>query len=492
MSTDRSDGSSGRRLSAIFSDQHLKTLLKTEDQLSNEPKFGDSYIFDYQDFKDPRYGSEKDVARLDHDFRELNFNVYSKYRDLTRQQTLDVLKQAARRANKDHKCFVCCFLTHGNLGRLQMKDGSIEINEILKCFSRSACQNLAGIPKIFIFQACRGSCREDGVSCSVNGAFYDPTDSGPVIDVPDSLDFLLVYSTYDGTVAYRTNEEKKHGSFFIDELCRSIEQFSGDLDLLQILTIAHFRVAHLFVTKIDKKKQMPCFTSSLTTKVKFNKNIPMFESPDTKYFDIRRMGTGLGLKSTEKPIADMKTYKIGGGWNIKFLLLFNTENNFPNCLVDKLCTVYGSARGYEREQFPNWTEGELMNLLEQVAAQRCSDIDCLICFITCQSKDDRLYDTRGRPFHMRKIVEKFTGNVCSSLRGKPKIFIFLMSSPTQQSSVSADSTDCMYENLIPVHSDILEVIITVQDARKFKKSLDKKISKIFWKMKFSEDFSDSF
>ncbi|KAF8796289.1 Caspase-3 like protein [Argiope bruennichi] len=300
MSSDRVDvGGLTQRLSEIFYDQALgdisisvndEILPKTEDPLKEESKYGDCYIFDYQDFENPRPGSEKDVVRLEHDFCELNFNVYSDYLDLTKQQTLDVLKMAAKKDHTRSKCFVCCFLTHGAPGKLLMHDKYIKIDDILKCFS--SCKSLEGKPKIFIFQACRGGCCEEGVPCDSTDS-----DSGSVTDIPDFRDYLLIYSTYEGKISFKTKDEKReennHGSFFIDELCRTLEQFSGELDLLQILTIVNYRVSHFYLShtleeEFDKKKQMPCFISRLTTQVKFNRQIPMFVSNDTRYFDYRR------------------------------------------------------------------------------------------------------------------------------------------------------------------------------------------------------------
>ncbi|XP_055948149.1 uncharacterized protein LOC129981352 [Argiope bruennichi] len=475
MSSDETDVARlGRRLSAVVYDQFFDASPpeRRADQLRTEPKIGDCHIFDYQKFRNPRLGSEKDVERLYYDFNELNFNVHRDYKDLNKQQTLDALKLAAERSNKEHKYFVCCFLSHGKLGVLQLQNDDLEIKEILGCFSRSSCPNLKGIPKIFIFQACRGNCREDGISCFECTEACDTIDYDPVLDIPDFLDFLLIYSTYNGAVAFRT----EHGTFFIDELCRTIEQFSGDLDLLQILTVANYRVANFYLSKNDMKKQMPCFTSSLTTEVKFNKKINKpFETEDTKFFDNRRRESKLGLQSLQNPLADKQTYRIQESKKIKFLLLLNTENNFESCLLQYVYILWTSIikRNYGNETFSNWTEEELMDFLKEVAARDYSNTDCLICFVACLAKEDRLCDSKGNYFQMRKIIETFTGDVCSKLRGKPKIFIFLTSAPNDKSSVCAETTDCREDNLIPIHSDLLEVVITVQDSNQLKAVIEK-------------------
>ncbi|GBM44887.1 Caspase-3 [Araneus ventricosus] len=509
MSFDYTDvGGLTQRLSEIFYDQALGdisaslpenegTLTTTEDQLKDEPKYGDCYIFDYQEFQNgskTRPGSEKDVARLRHDFIELNFNVYSSYLNLTKQDTLNTLKEAANKVHKESKCFVCCFLTHGSEGELLMKDRYLKIEDILKCFSRSACKNLAGIPKIFIFQACRGHCCEEGVCC-------DSTDFGSKMDIPDYLDFLLVYSTYEGKYSFKTKDDERlennHGSFFIDELCRTLEQFSGESDLLQILTIVNYRVAHLYLSntkeeETNRKKQMPGFTSRLTTKVEFNRPIQMFVSPDTEYFDCRRRMSSLGLRSTNNPLEDKKIYNIQKS-RIKFVLLLNTENNFGSNLADCASDLWSSvaARSYQRDLLEHWSKSELRDFLKKVAVQDCSNTDCLICFVACQAKGDYMCDNKGNKFEKREVVEKFTGKACKDLRGKPKIFIFLTSSSSKKSwwpwsCVYADSTDGDDNSMIPVHSDLLELTIAIQEIKQLQGVMEK-FCNIFGN-KSSEDF----
>ncbi|KAF8796287.1 Caspase-3 like protein [Argiope bruennichi] len=418
MSSDETDVARlGRRLSAVVYDQFFDASPpeRRADQLRTEPKIGDCHIFDYQKFRNPRLGSEKDVERLYYDFHELNFNVHRDYKDLNKQQTLDALKLAAERSNKEHKYFVCCFLSHGKLGVLQLQNDDLEIKEILRCFSRSSCPNLKGIPKIFIFQACRGKCREDGISCFECKEACDTIDYDPVLDIPDFLDFLLIYSTY-------------------------------------------------------------------------NVNNKLFETEDTKFFDNRRRESKLGSQSLKNPLADKQTYRIQESNKIKFLLLLNTKNNFESCLLQYVYILWTSIikRNYGNETFSNWTEEELMDFLKEVAARDYSNTDCLICFVACLAKEDRLCDSKGNYFQMRKIIENFTGDVCSKLRGKPKIFIFLTSAPNDKSSVCAETTDCREDNLIPIHSDLLEVVITVQDSNQLKVVIEK-LSQILGGEK-SEDF----
>ncbi|CAL1288021.1 unnamed protein product [Larinioides sclopetarius] len=474
-----------------------KILQKPDDELTEGRKYGDCYIFDYQNFKNgySRPGSKNDVARLKHVFKSLNFDVYGDNVDLTRKKTLNILKEAAKKDHSQSKYFVCCFLTHGEEGKLLMHDKVIKIDDILQLFSRSACETLSGKPKIFIFQACRGNCCEEGVP-------IDSTDFGSIKGNPDYLDFLVAYSTYEGKVSFKTKDpngsQNNHGSYFIDELCRTFEQFSDKLDLLQILTIANYRVAYFFKsqkTKDEKyryKKQMPYFTSRLRTEVKFNRKMQMFESCHTQYFDYRRGKSSLGKKSTEKPLEDKQIYNIQNSKRIMFLSLLITRDNYENDLTYSASCLWSSvaSKGYQREAKNNWSEKELTDFLKEVASRDFSSTDCLICFIACKAKGDYLCDVKGNKFLMRQIVEQFTGEKCLALVQKPKIFIFMLSSPAKKSwlpCVSADSTDGdSSSSTIPVHADILEIAITFQDSRQLEGTTIKFYD--IFRRKNSEDF----
>lgn len=71
-----------------------------------------------------------------------------------------MLTAAEFAANPNHRdCHSCVVvvLSHGKLGKLTGSDGkSVKINAFLEPFYSSRATGLAGKPKIFIFQACRG------------------------------------------------------------------------------------------------------------------------------------------------------------------------------------------------------------------------------------------------------------------------------------------------------------------------------------------------
>ncbi|GFR21169.1 caspase-3 [Trichonephila clavata] len=488
---DKSDaGATRQRDKGFFDEPSIGDVSEKRnvENLQTERKIGDCHIFDYQEFKNikPRLGSEKDADRLEYDFKGLDFNVY-RHLNLPKPETINVLVKASQKDHSQSKYFICCFLTHGEKGILCMPEGSIYVDDILRCFSHTH-PTLYGKPKIFIFQACRGTNCEEGI--------LESTDAGSIDNSAEFLDFLIVNSTYEGTMSFKTlslkDETKNHGSYFIDELCRSLENFSHEKDLLQILTIVNYRIATFYVSatddvKTNQKKQMPCVTSRLRTEVKFNKKIDLYETVDTCFFDNRRKQHRLGALSTLDPSSDYKSYEIPSSENVNFLSILNTDGdmgNDLNCFASKLWSVI-SEKNYQRIEKKNKKKLDLQSYLLTFAGQEIANTKCFICFIAGCAKGDSFYDSQNKKFLKQDLVERFVGKKCPSLVGKPKIFIFLLFPQTKPKKfslipcISADSGDLpksTRRNFIPVHADILEVTIIVKDSKQLEVTVEKLIS----------------
>ncbi|XP_028411570.1 caspase-3-like [Dendronephthya gigantea] len=107
-----------------------------------------------------RKGSDIDAKRLKELWEKLGFIV--EYDAISRKaheiSTIlqDMVKNIDRQENS--KCFVCCIMTHGDMGRIYGSDSKhLDIKDIIDMFKEVKCKALAGKPKIFFIQACRGS-----------------------------------------------------------------------------------------------------------------------------------------------------------------------------------------------------------------------------------------------------------------------------------------------------------------------------------------------
>lgn len=130
-------------------------------QMDSVPR-GYCIIFNVENYFDgsfeERGGSDEDMTRLERLFKMLNFSVKI-YKNLSAREILKTLTALAYdEDHSDFDAFVCCILAHGRSGgRLVGSDGdSFTMSEVTSPFTSRRCPSLAGKPKLFLVQACRG------------------------------------------------------------------------------------------------------------------------------------------------------------------------------------------------------------------------------------------------------------------------------------------------------------------------------------------------
>ncbi|XP_069833850.1 caspase-3-like [Dendropsophus ebraccatus] len=207
-----------------------------------------------------RNGTDLDATRLMNTFKSFGYKV-EVYND---QKCDDIYKRLKKVSEDDHSnrsSFVCALLSHGEDGLLYGVDNSLPIKSLTSLFRGDRCKTLAGKPKLFFIQACRGTDLDPGVETD--------SGSGPSEEtyrIPVEADFLYAYSTVPGYYSWRNTV---NGSWFIQSLCEMLKLHGKTLELVQILTCVNHMVALEFEScsnQIDfhAKKQIPCVVSMLT------------------------------------------------------------------------------------------------------------------------------------------------------------------------------------------------------------------------------------
>ena len=101
----------------------------------------------------PRTGTDIDRDALKTLFKKLKF--YPEVHDnQTKAQILQIVTEKANADHSSYDAFIFAILTHGEEGLVYGIDGTLTIREITSKFKKT--KTLAGKPKIFFFQACRG------------------------------------------------------------------------------------------------------------------------------------------------------------------------------------------------------------------------------------------------------------------------------------------------------------------------------------------------
>ncbi|XP_029034576.2 caspase-1-like isoform X2 [Osmia bicornis bicornis] len=240
-----------------------------EEYNMNHARTGVALIFNHVYFRkmQVRTGSEKDKDSISEALKQLQFDVRC-YDDLSSEDVLQVLKEVAAEDHTDADCLVVVVLSHGSSGYIHTFDTMYKVESLWTRFIAERCPTLAGKPKLFFIQACRGNKGDNPTNIDVT----DGTSATPYT-IPSHADIMIAYSTNDGFFSFRNVE---NGSWFIQALSEELTQNWRTRDLMRIMTSVTRRVAIDYISNVyddetkDKKKQVPSVVTMLTRLVYFS------------------------------------------------------------------------------------------------------------------------------------------------------------------------------------------------------------------------------
>jgi hypothetical protein len=222
-----------------------------------------------------RHGTEKDEVALKRTFQKLGCSVVIE-KDLDDQDLLKAVKSFCDKLihldPQDLDFVSICLLSHGRLNPKTNEEEIIGVNgkgvptkELTKIVKK--CPVMAGKPKLFFVQACRGLDDNDPVTDDDPKAWNDSgIDSDGRIgsdrktDVALDSCFLIAHSTIHGYSSFRDREE---GSFFIQILCIELDTYGQSQELLSILSRAMDKV------QTTLKNLVPIFETCIHKKIYF-------------------------------------------------------------------------------------------------------------------------------------------------------------------------------------------------------------------------------
>ncbi|OAD61883.1 Caspase [Eufriesea mexicana] len=233
----------------------------------NHKRRGTALILNQIQFKkmSPRLGAKTDSANLEKILKDIGFDVKI-YHDLNFKTIALTLEAIAEEDHTDADCLVVVAMSHGESRYLHATDSTYPVELLWSTFIGNKCPSLAGKPKLFFIQACRGTRVDNGVQ------MYYETDAMATFSLPSYADIMVAYSTYDGFYSFRNPDT---GSWFIQALCQELSQHWRSRDLLGIMTSVVRRVAIDYQSfapqneEFHQKKQIPTIVSMLTRLVIF-------------------------------------------------------------------------------------------------------------------------------------------------------------------------------------------------------------------------------
>ncbi|KAJ0180219.1 hypothetical protein K1T71_003623 [Dendrolimus kikuchii] len=235
-------------------------------------------VFSYIQFKNNiasyRSGADVDCDKLKYLFSEFGFNVLS-YKNLTLEETKDTLKQLKQVLVNVESVFIVVS-SHGyersdtSDTDIRCSDGRlISLYQVIDYFSNRNLPNITDVPKVFIFQICRGSKEEwmlenspkqppemvmpeervaidgtpdasglqRGSRQSEDSASYEQHITRPYSNI------LIAHSTLPGFVSYRDPEG---GSWYIQVLCEVFAERAHDCHVDKLFVLVDERLRDKF------------------------------------------------------------------------------------------------------------------------------------------------------------------------------------------------------------------------------------------------------
>lgn len=257
-----------------------------EYDMSKSPH-GLAVIINNKTFKrhDCRDGTEIDERALITTFRYLGYTV-EVHKDCSSIDMCDIFEELKTRDHSGSDSFVCCILSHGSRGKVFGSDSEyVTIESLTNRLAADSCPKLAGKPKLFFIQACRGNLRTGTVIVTDGQQGQDTTDyvspqmpesdtvsssigSQVAVDadikLPFVTDFYIGFATSFGHVSYRDRDE---GTWYVSELCKTLCTHGTYLSLDSMMKIVNNNVStgheHL------SNKQAPEVSTKLRTDVYF-------------------------------------------------------------------------------------------------------------------------------------------------------------------------------------------------------------------------------
>ena len=180
-------------------------------------------------------GPQKDGARMRTVFQQLKIATYCKH-NVGCSELMQIMNEVSRLGPcpQTYESISFVFSGHGHEGgEICLQDGSkVPVQEIIACLFPERAPNIGRIPKLFFFDACRGSNSTQSVAVPRSGANVERqrllrgavkerggTDLKTIF-VPPQGNTLVAYSTYGNHIAM----ESKEGGVWMKTLASKLVQ----------------------------------------------------------------------------------------------------------------------------------------------------------------------------------------------------------------------------------------------------------------------------
>ncbi|KAM3830399.1 caspase-3-like [Vipera latastei] len=223
-----------------------------------------------------RMGAKREAGKLFKALSNCNYDVKI-FLDLTAKEIEEVYEEESQAEHG--KYFVSILSSHGEEGSITDCQGqAVKLTRIYKILSPERCPYLAGKPKIFFIQACRGKRFDDGIYLETDSGAPDEDCFSHYLSIPENT--TVMFSCSPGYVSFSNPWE----SMFLKALLEVLEGEKRKMEVTKLMTWINWKVAFRGEAKGSEyqgKKQMPCFVTNMVEEVKpFEQDRECSDYPD--------------------------------------------------------------------------------------------------------------------------------------------------------------------------------------------------------------------
>ncbi|GAB1601997.1 caspase-3-like [Argonauta hians] len=233
--------------------------------------------------------SKRDVLSLNETLKHLGFKIVNR-KNLSVVDIKQIFTDISTMDHSNFDCFICFILTVGSHPTtIQCLDGTKELSDLLSVFLPNKCPTLIEKPKLFFIQT------TSPFVSSTNSTPFEINDKHQVPMVFLSEDFLVSTCTTRTNRRYNPNPVHMNGrptiftdsapdhmnhiqyttrtnrgySVYIETLCKNLQQYGDEMDLLRILTHVNNEIVIENKRGLRQFTQVPFLNSTLTKQLIF-------------------------------------------------------------------------------------------------------------------------------------------------------------------------------------------------------------------------------
>lgn len=203
----------------------------------------------------------KEADRLFKALSNCNYAVQLHY-DLTAEEIQGLYEKECDEDHGDY--FVSILSSHGEEGVIFDCEGQpVDLTQIFNTLSLPRSHKLAGKPKIFFIQACRGEEIDPGVWVQTDSGEPQKDCFSHYLSIPENT--AVMFACSPGYAAFINRWE----SMFLKALLEILEGENRQVELTSLMTWINWRVAFHFEAKGKHRggKEMPCFVTNMVKEV---------------------------------------------------------------------------------------------------------------------------------------------------------------------------------------------------------------------------------